>query len=123
MTVDRWAAALGTQKEMWFDAAFAVRQIEVGLTSTPSLFLDITAVIYGVALVRADRFVSWLGWLAVAGGLPTAAAGVIIAHDGFSDAAMTINMTANSLLVVWMVAVAAAMWRLGPARGAARSRS
>jgi hypothetical protein len=81
--VDRWAAALGPQKEMWFDAAFAVRQIEVGLASMLSLFLGITAVIYGVALVRDDRFSNWLGWLAVVGGLPTAAAGVVIAHAGF----------------------------------------
>ena len=108
--VDRWAAALGAQKEMWFDAAFAVRQIEVGLASMLSLFLGISAVIYGVALVRDDRFSNWLGWLAVVGGLPTAAAGVVIAHDGFSNVAMTINMTANSLLVVWMIAVGAAMW-------------
>jgi hypothetical protein len=35
---------------------------------------------------------------------------------------MTINMTANSLLVVWVVAVGAAMRRLHSARGAARSR-
>jgi hypothetical protein len=93
--VDRWAGALGIQKEMWFDAAFAVRRIEVGLASMLSLFLGITAVVYGVALVRDDRFSNWLGWLAVVGGLPTAAAGGVIAHAGFSDIAMTINMTAN----------------------------
>jgi hypothetical protein len=109
--VDRWAAASGTQKEMWFDAAFAVRQTEVGLASMLSLFLGITAVFYGVALVRDNRFSNWLGWLAVAGGLLTACAGVVIAHDGFSDVAMTINMPANSLLLVWMVALGAVMWR------------
>jgi hypothetical protein len=117
--VDRWAAASGTQKEMLFAAAFAVRQIEVGFAGILSLFLGVTAVIYGAALVRDDRFSKWLGWLGVVGGLPTAAGGVVIADDGFSNVAMMINMPANVLLLLaWMVGVGAAMWRMRSAPGA-----
>jgi hypothetical protein len=110
--VDRWAAASGPQKEIMFDSAFAVRQIEVGLASMLSIFLGITAVTYCVALVQDQRFSNWLGWLGIAGGVPTAVAGVIIAHDGFSNVAMTIGMPANMLLLAWMVAVGAVIWRL-----------
>src|SRR5215213_11990526 len=40
--VDRWPAASGTQEEMLFAAAFAVRQIEVGFAGILSLFLGVT---------------------------------------------------------------------------------
>jgi hypothetical protein len=119
--VDRWAAASGQQREIMFDSAFAVRQIEVGLASMLSMFLGITAVTYGVALVQDQRFSNWLGWLGAAGGVPTAVAGVIIAHYGFSNFAMTINMPANMLLLVWMVAVGVGMWRLRSAPSVRRS--
>src|SRR3954471_20518925 len=48
--VDAWAAAPAAQKEAAFYAAFAVRQVEIGLASTASLSFGFTAAVYGMAL-------------------------------------------------------------------------
>ncbi len=110
--VDSWAVASAADKPMLFYATFGVRQVEVGLASMLSLMLGITVAIYGVALVLDKRFPKWLGWLAVVGGLPTAASGVIMAYTGFSELAMDINMPTSALLLVWMMVVGLYMWRL-----------
>jgi len=112
--VDSWAAASPTEKGMLFYAAFGVRQIEVGLASILSLLLGLTVAIYGIALVLDHNFPRWLGWLAIIGGIPTAASGIIMAYRGFSDVAMTINMSASSLLLVWIIGLGVWMWRLAP---------
>jgi len=48
------------------------------------LLFGLTASTYGVALLIDHRFPRWLGVLAIAGGAPTAIAGVVIAYTGFS---------------------------------------
>ena len=111
--VNAWAAAPPAQKEGAFQAAFAVRQIEAGLAAMVSMSLGITATIYGVALALEHR--RWLGILGIVGGVPTAIAGVVIAYTGFSEAAMDINMPANSLLLIWMIVVGIYLWRPGSA--------
>ncbi len=114
--VNSWAAASAADKDMLFVAAFAVRQIEIGLASMFSLLMGITAAIYGVALVSDRTFPKWLGWLAIIGGIPIAAAGIIMAYNGFSDSAMTINLSASSLLLVWMIMAGVWVWRLASAK-------
>ena len=109
--VDAWAAAPAAQKEGIFHAAFAVRQIEIGLASMASLSLGLTASLYGVALLVDRTHPRWLGGLAVAGGLPTMVAGLVIACTGFSGLAMAIYMPASALLLVWMLVVGGCMWR------------
>jgi hypothetical protein len=53
-----------------------------------------------------------LGWLPIIGGIPTAIAGLVIAYTGFSGLAMSINMPANSLLLIWMIGLGVLFWRL-----------
>jgi len=114
--VDAWVAAPAAQKDGLFHAAFAVRQIEVGLASMTSLSMGLTAILYGVALLVDRTHPKWLGGLAMIGGVPTMIAGVVIAHTGFSGLAMAINMPANALLLAWMLILGACMWRRGGAR-------
>lgn len=57
------------------------------------------------------RFPRWIGVLALASDAPTAVAGVAIAYTGFSDLEMTINMPANTLLLLWMVGLGVHGWR------------
>jgi len=111
--VDTWAAAPPTQREGAFYAAFAVRQIEIGLASMVSLSSGVTATVYGVALLLDRTYPTWVGGLGIGGGVPTAAAGVVIAYTGFSGLAMAINMPANSLLLAWMILLGVHMWRRG----------
>ena len=109
--VDTWAATPDPGKTALFHAAVGVRQIEIGLASTASLLLGLTASIYGVALLIDRRLPKWLGALAIVGGVPTAIAGVLIAYTGFSALEMGINMPFSSLLLLWMIAMGIYGWR------------
>lgn len=116
--VDRWAAAsvVTADKDILFAATFAVRQIEIGLASMFGLLMGMTATIYGVALISDRRFPRWLGGLAILGGLPLIVAGMLMAYTGFSALAMTINLSASALLLLWIVVVGVWMGRLASAK-------
>jgi hypothetical protein len=111
--VDAWAATPALQKEVAFHAAFAVRQVEIGLASMLSLSFGLTATVYGVALLVDYTYPKWMGQLAIVGGVPTTVAGVVMAYTGFSGLAMAINMPASSILLVWMLTLGVFMWRRG----------
>src|SRR5262245_2477072 len=74
--VDAWADAAALQKETAFHAAFAVRQIEIGLASTVSMLFGLTLVVYGVALLIAGMFPAWVGGFAIVPGASNAFAGI-----------------------------------------------
>lgn len=109
--VNGWAAAPERDKESLFHAAFAVRQIELGLASISALLFGLTVSVFGIALLADPRFPKWLGFMAIAGGAPTAIASVVIACTGFSGLAMAIDMPSGALLLCWMVALGIHLWR------------
>jgi len=115
--VDDWAAASEPDKAMVFQAAYGVRQIEVGLASMTALLFGLTVSLYGIALIVDDRLPGWLGWLALIGGIPTSVAGIVIAYTGFSGLAMRINMPSSSLIFAWMIALGIIMWRQSESLG------
>ena len=94
-----------------FQAAFAVRQIEIGVASLVSLVFGITVVLYGLAVALSHTYPKWLGWLAVISGVAVSLAGITTAYTGFSRLAMNINMPASSVLLVWLIIVGVLMWR------------
>lgn len=106
--VDMWAA---TPEPALFGATLGVRQIEVGLASMTSLLLGLTAAIYGIAFLIDGRFPKWIGVVAIVGGVPTAIAGVVMAHSGFSNQAMIVGMPSNTLLIVWMIVLGVYDWK------------
>ena len=111
--VDAWARAPAAEKETALRAAFAVRQIEIGLASMSSLSFGLTATISGVALLADQTYPKWFAVLAILGGGPTAIAGVVMAYTGFSGLTMAINMPANLVLLLWMLALGGLLWRRG----------
>ncbi|MFP6654751.1 MAG: hypothetical protein VCB25_03940 [Myxococcota bacterium] len=109
--VDLWAATPEPLKQSVFHAAFAVRQIEIGLASMLSLVLGFTITLYSLAVVRDETFPNWFAGLGIAGSVPTIISGIVIATTGFSGLAMAINMPTNFVLLLWMLALARLMWR------------
>jgi hypothetical protein len=109
--VDRWAATSGPQKYAAFEAAFGVRQIEVGLAAMASIGYGVAASLIGVAMLIDGRFPRWLGLLPILGGVPTVLAGITIANTGFSDLAMTLNMVSVLLLLSWLILLGIVGWR------------
>lgn len=110
--VDRWAAATGAARDASFEAAFAVRQIEIGLASLLNVLFGFTSVLFGVAIISSARYPAWLGIGGLAVGLAMLASGGAMAVGGFSEIAMALSMTASFLFVVWLVVLAVLLWRL-----------
>ena len=113
--VDTWAAASTTQKEHVFHAAFAVRQIEIGLASLLGVLFGFTVAVYGGMLLVDGTYPRWVGQLAILGGVSTMVAGIVMAFAGFSQLAMAIAMSASSLLLMWTLILGVVMWRRGSA--------
>ena len=108
--VDRWAISSPPQRDLVFETAFGVRQIEAGLASLMSITFGLTVLAYGVALAFSS-YPRWLAWIAGLGGLATVCGGVVLAYTGFSALAMGVSMPASMMLLVWIVAVGLRMWR------------
>lgn len=109
--VDRWAASTGEARRLAFEAAFAVRQIEIGLASLLSLSWGLTLAVFGAAILCGARYPAWLGVIGLLGGLGTVAAGSAQASTGFSALSMTLSMLSSSVLLLWTVLAGVLMWR------------
>lgn len=109
--VDAWAAAPTAHKEIAFQIAYAVRQVEVGLASMLNLLFGLTVTCYGFALPGDPTYPKWIAGLAIVGGVVTTIAGGMMAYTGFSGPAMTISMPASFILVAWIVSLGVLMWR------------
>ena len=111
VTVDRWAAAADAQKQSAFDAAFAVRQIEIGAASVTAMLFGTAGILFGISLAASALYPMWLGWLAIIGGAGTAIGGVVTAFSGFSSAAMNVAMPFNLVMIIWIALTGMVMWR------------
>jgi hypothetical protein len=109
--VGHWAAAPDSQKPAAFEAALAVRRIEIGAASVVALLFGTAAALFGLALLTSAAYPVWLGWIALGSGLGTVAGGLLTALTGFSQAAMTVGMPSNLLLIAWVAATGVVMWR------------
>src|SRR3712207_1017333 len=108
----RWAAATGEARAPAFQAAFAVRQIEVALTSVFTLSLGCTLLVFGLAMLFSGRYPSWLGAIGMLGGLATAAIGLEQASHGFSGLALDLFMVVGPADLLWVCLTDVLMWRL-----------
>ena len=109
--VDDWASASEEGKESAFQAALAVRQIEIGVASFMAILFGATFVLFGAAVVKSGLYPRWLGWLGIGGGAGTITGGLLVAFNGFSVTAMNVAMPFNLILVIWMIAIGVHMWR------------
>ena len=82
-TVDRWAAASGEARSLAYEAAHALRQIEIGLAAFVSVLSGLTLIAFGLASLRSTRYPAWLGAIGLLDGLGMAAAGAAQAATGF----------------------------------------
>ena len=109
--VDRWAAAAGEARPLAFEAAYAVRQVEIGLAGLLSILGGLTLVAFGLAVLRSARYPAWLGAIGLLDGLGMAAAGAAQASTGFSGLAMALSMLTSSVFLAWAVLAGALMRR------------
>lgn len=103
--VDRWSSAAPEARAVVFEAAFGVRQIEIGLASLTGAFFGLTVLLYGVAILLSSVAARWLGAFGVLGGAAMLTSSVVQAHTGFSDIAMTTSMPSTLLVLLWCICV------------------
>ena len=109
--VDRWMQASGSARPSVFEAAVAVRQVEIGMASLLSVVFGLTVAAFGIATASSRRFPLWLGGAGVLGGLASVGAGIVQAYTGFSELAMMVSMPASLGLLLWAVVVGGFLWR------------
>ena len=90
------------QKPSAFDAAFAVRQIEIGAASFTAMLFGTAGILFGISLAASAFYPTWLGLLAIIGGAGTAIGGLVTAFSGFSSAAMNVAMPFNLVMIIWV---------------------
>ena len=110
----RWAAATGAAHMRAFEAAFAVRQIEVALTSVFTLSLGSTLCVFALAMLFSRRYPAWLGATGILGGLATVAIGLEQASGGFSPLSLNLFMVVGPVDLAWVCITGVLMWRLAP---------
>ncbi|HZA55709.1 MAG TPA: hypothetical protein VE616_15785 [Candidatus Udaeobacter sp.] len=60
------------------------------VSQSAELLSGLTITVYGGALLVGHTYPKWVGGLAIAGGVPTMAAGIVMAYTRFSGLAMAI---------------------------------
>ena len=103
--VDRWSASAEGARAAAFEAAYALRQVEVGLASVMGALFGLTVLLHGMALMLSPVAPSWLGLFGALAGLATLISSIVQAHTGFSDVAMATTMPSSLLILVWSICV------------------
>jgi hypothetical protein len=101
IAVDRWAVADASVRAAAFEAAYAIRQIEVGLASMVGALFGLAVMLHGIALALSLVAPKWLALFGILAGGATLASGIVQAHSGFSDFAMTLSMPASLSALAW----------------------
>lgn len=109
VAVDRWAVAIGEARTRAFEAAFAVRQVEIGLAALLNIVSAMTLLALSAALLGARRYPRWFALLGIAGALGLVVSGYGYATSGFAPAAMTASMISSLLLLAWALAASTLM--------------
>jgi hypothetical protein len=109
--VDSWANAVGPNKVLAFHDAELARWLEWGANCFLSLLEGATIALFGVAIARTALVPRWLGWAAVIAGLDLIAVGVVVGHDGFSDAVASVGSVGSILVLVVSIGIAVTGWR------------
>jgi hypothetical protein len=110
----RWMQVSHGARERAFDAALAVRQIEIGLASLLSVVMGLTVVVFAIAMSVGRRFPRWLGYFGFIGGFGNVSAGFAAAYTGFSPLQMIISMPATVLIGVWVIVIGVFLRKVAP---------
>lgn len=110
----RWLTAGGAAEGSAFEAAVAVRQIEIGLASLLSIVFGLTLLVYAGAMWASRAGPRPLAGLGLASGAGTLAAGVVAAYDGFSESNMLLTSVTGPLSALWAVLLGVWLWRTAP---------
>lgn len=95
--VDSWVASSGAEKVDRFDNAEAVRWLEWGIQSYFRVMLGVTFALIGIAIAFVRLLPRWFGWLAVAVGALSIAAGIDVGYRGLESGFQDVTIPAFQL--------------------------
>lgn len=107
-----FVGAAGPDRNPAFWATNAIDKVGLGLFNLWTIvFLGVAPLLIGLAMLRSDRFPSWVGALAVFGGAACTVVGAIGLFVS-DQSTLTIPFLLGSLLVTaWYLAAGAVAWR------------
>jgi TRAP-type C4-dicarboxylate transport system permease small subunit len=105
--VDAWVGASGGAKADRFSNAETVRWLEWGLQCYFRISLGLALALFGSALVLSRIVAGWVGWVAIAAGVVSAAIGVDVAYQGlasgFQDTAYVVLVLAILVFAIGLI--------------------
>jgi hypothetical protein len=109
---DHWAAASGADKTAAFFAGQALLEVSAAIfTSFIIVFLGITPILFGTAILMGEGYPNWLGAGALLIGAVLLLTGLFGAYNGLTVGFITSYIIFGSLLKVWGLVAGALMWR------------
>lgn len=100
-----WAVAPAGEREVALALVHANETINFALASLFNfVFAAATFILFGLAVAASRRFPRWLGWVAVAAGVLSAAAGTIQASVGEpTEASRILTIIGPSVITAWLL--------------------
>ncbi len=110
---EAWEAATGSEKEMALRIVTANETMNFALAGMFNVtFAGFPFIAFGLAVARAGRFPAWLGWLALAAGVGSLAAGLTQALTGRPTvASLILTIIGPTVIALWMLVIGVLMYR------------
>ena len=112
MAVDSWVAAPSEDKAITFRVAEGIRFIEYGANSIFRILQGLSAIIFGVAILKSKLLSRWIGGAGVVIGAIVIYAGIEVAYLGFVYANIG-SLRGISMIIysIWVIILGGIMWK------------
>ena len=113
---EAWASAPPGERAAALRVLLAEETVNFALAALFNiLFAGVTFVLYGLAMAWSRRYPSWLGWVAVAAGVGSLAAGLVQAIVGEpTTLSRVLTIIFPTVITLWLVDVNALILRRAP---------
>jgi hypothetical protein len=104
---EEWAEASPARQATALALVHAEETLNFALASLFNiLFAGVTFILLGLAVALSDAYPRWLGWIVVAAGIGSIAAGLIQAFTGEpSDASRVLTIIGPTVITLWLLAM------------------
>jgi Domain of unknown function (DUF4386) len=120
---EEWAAAPPDEQATALALVHANETVNFALASLFNiLFAGMTFILFGLAVALSHAYPPWLGWIVVAAGIGSIAAGLIQAFTGEpTNASRVLTIIGPTVITLWLLAMGILLQRGGPTTDPART--
>ena len=108
-----WAASPPGERDIALGLVHANETINLALASLFNfVFAAVTFLLFGLAVVRSDRYPTWLGWVAVLAGVLSSIAGTVQAYVGEpTGASRILTIIGPTVITLWLSLMGILLYR------------